>query len=483
MSPTLDLADAPVAPVPHEAGSAARPTKTERFAWGRTLLFGGLAASLLCWAGFYNGYPILTPDSGNYLRSGAFHVSLWPYRAPGYGAFIKWTMLGTSTWLTIAAQAIIVIYILRLTLARLLETETKYVDQCLLASACVMSVLTSLPWVASELLPDIFAGVLLLSAFLLTFSGGMRRAERVVLALIMTLSIAAHPSLFPISILYAGALLLLRLADRGSWGRLPIKSILVWFLVPIITAGLWTANQYRSMGFGFRISPSANYFLLGRLFGNGMAQDYLRENCPKRPFISCQYLSHLPRGDGEFLFEHPMGRALRTHEDEVKAIVFGAIRANPRRFVIASIRESALQFVALHPGEELHLNILVDYWYDVLLVIPKEFITYRLSRQFLDGLFPLSDQLTRIHIAVFWAGTLACLAFAWTRRSARVNQLLAAAFAFLVINATICGALSGVYQRKQSRVAWIVPFCLILYICCWIKDRRRARALTEAELG
>ena len=480
MIPVLDQTYSSVDAMPEGTNAKSRPAKEKKIEWPRTLLYGTVAAALLCWAGLYNGYPIVTPDSGNYLRSGAFHIALWPYRAPGYGAFIKWTMLGTSTWFTIAAQAVIVVYILRLTLARLIDGETKYVDRCLLAGACVLAAVTSLPWVVSELLPDVFAGMLLLSAFLLAFASEMRLGERVVLSLVVTISVATHSSLFPISVLYVGLLILLRLADRSAPKHPPIRFVLPWLLVPIVAAGLWTANQHRNMGLGFSISPSKNYFILGRLFGNGMAGDFLRESCPKRMFISCRYLSNLPRNDIEFLFHHPLVDELKGHEDEVEAIVHGAVRTHPQRFIISSVKESVLQLVALHPGIETRLNILVDYWYDVVMVIPKELQPYMRSRQFNDRLFPMSNGLTGIHIAIFWISAVACLALAWTGSFKRVNQLLGAAVAFLIINAAVCGALSGVYDRKQSRVAWIVPFCLIAYVCCHGRDSRRTQTVRNA---
>jgi hypothetical protein len=72
-----------------------------------------------------------------------------------------------------------------------------------------------------------------------------------------------------------------------------------------------------------------------------------------------------------------------------------------------------------------------------------------------------------------------------TRRAARVNQLFYWAIVFLVINAGICGSLVGAYDRYQSRVAWIVPLCLLSYIGCLVESGRsqtsslRARAISK----
>ena len=31
---------------------------------------------------------------------------------------------------------------------------------------------------------------------------------------------------------------------------------------------------------------------------------------------------------------------------------------------------------------------------------------------------------------------------------------------------------AGVYDRYQSRVAWIMPLCLACYVCCLVKERK-----------
>lgn len=458
--------------VPHGAVPKSRPPKESGDARARTVLFGALAAGLLCWVGFYNGYPIVTPDSGNYLRSAAFHVALWPYRAPGYGSFMNWTSLGTSTWLTIAVQAFIVVYVLGETIAGLISSDARYIDRCLLFGALVLTGLTSLPWLASELMPDVFAGTLFLSAFLLAFVGEMGTGKRIVLALIMTISVAVHASMIPIAVLYVGALIILRFGDRRADKRLSTRPLLAWLLIPILTAGFWTATQNHMMGLGFRISSSGNYFLLGRLFGNGMAGDFLRENCPKQPLVSCRYLTHLPRDETDFLFWHPLRPELDGHEDEVKSIVYGAILANPGRFVISSAKQTMLQLVTLRTGEHTRLNILSDYWYDVVRVIPKDSGRYKLSRQFNDRLFPVLGAFTPIHVTAFWLSLVGCLLFAWTGHLPHVSRLFAAAAAFLVINAAVCGAFSAVSDRYQSRVEWIMSFCLIAYLCSFVRNPR-----------
>ncbi|HTC61240.1 MAG TPA: hypothetical protein VK709_00215 [Candidatus Saccharimonadales bacterium] len=464
----------------NDATRKLQPTREKQGAWLRTVFFGALEAALLCCVALFNGYPVVTPDSGWYLRSGAFQVAIYPFRAPGYGAFTRWTSLGTSAWFTTVVQAIVVVYILRETFVYLIGGDRKYVDRCLLFGVSVLAALTSLPWVTSQIMPDVFAGVLFLSAFLLAFASEFRTGQRIVLALLLMISVAAHSSFFPIATLFVAAMVLLKLGRR-IYGLRPRWSPVVWVLVPIIAAGLWTSNQNQRMGLGFRLAASQNRFLLATLFSNGMAMDFLRANCPEHPFISCRYLSNPPRDSQDFLWGHPLVHELEGHEDEMEAILHGAIIAYPRRFVVSGVHAALLQLVTLRTGEAMQLDFRADYdlLSDIFAVLPRDLSAFKLARQFNERLFKLTEAVAPVHTAVFWLSVAGCLLFAWTGRFTRINQFFIAAIAFLIFNAAVCGAASEVFNRYQSRVAWIMPLCLIAYVCSLLKERNSGTIFTH----
>jgi hypothetical protein len=51
--------------------------------------------------------------------------------------------------------------------------------------------------------------------------------------------------------------------------------------------------------------------------------------------------------------------------------------------------------------------------------------------------------------------------------------------AFLLINAAVCATFSGVFDRYQSRVAWLAALCATIYVCSWFQDRYRAKSLAR----
>jgi hypothetical protein len=296
-------------------------------------------------------------------------------------------------------------------------------------------------------------------------------------------SVAAHSSLLPIAALFVVAVIILRIVNRPPQVPSSTRSVLVWLLVPIIAAGLSTAALNRQTGLGFHLSPSRNSFLLARLFGDGLAADFLRENCPTQDFISCGYLSDLPETQEEFLFQHPLFvELIKGHQDEMEKIIRGTLLAYPVRFIKSSAKETLLQLTSLRTGDEIRTYGAREWNSQVIpLVYPSDSQAFLNGRQYHDRLTPLADASGAADTTVFWLSVATCLFLAWTGRFGRINMFFYSAIAFLVINASVCATFAGVYARYQSRVAWILPFCLTTYVCCWARAWKRWTPLEELE--
>jgi hypothetical protein len=53
---------------------------------------------------------------------------------------------------------------------------------------------------------------------------------------------------------------------------------------------------------------------------------------------------------------------------------------------------------------------------------------------------------------------------------------------FVLANALICGGLSGVYDRYQSRVEWLIPFCALIGLVQWAQRGRTAGQASDATI-
>src|SRR5262245_42940327 len=153
---------------------------------------------LFSWPAIYNGQPFFSPDTSAYVRgfdAGIFRLTgrstVWTTwardinsqnetvqttggggtsfqspafviagRSVSYGALIYLGELFGGVWTTIAIQAALVLIALILTLKHFIQ----FTWLRLLVAASALAALSSLPFVTSFLLPDIFAGLAVLAA-------------------------------------------------------------------------------------------------------------------------------------------------------------------------------------------------------------------------------------------------------------------------------------------------------------------------------
>src|SRR5690348_1440556 len=100
----------------------------------------------------WNGYPLLQWDTGGYLARW-YEGYLVPSRSTVFGIYLH---LGESSgfWINLAVQSLITLWLLQLTLRVLAMMQTfRFV-----AISLLLILSTALPWLASMLLTDIFAG-------------------------------------------------------------------------------------------------------------------------------------------------------------------------------------------------------------------------------------------------------------------------------------------------------------------------------------
>jgi hypothetical protein len=441
----------------------------------RSFLIRVFAVCLLLWVALFNGYPTVFSDTGSYIITGRTLIAFPPFRSPGYSIFTRLTSLGISGWLVVVAQSIIVVYLLDKTFEYLISDDRRHRDTGLLATVSILAAFTSLPWEVSLLMPDVFAGTVFLSAFLLAFNDRMRLADRIFLAVILLISAGSHSSLLPIATLFVAALILVRVARRQLRVTALRRAVLASLVVPLIAAGLSTATLNYRMHLGFKFAPSGQLFMLARLFGDGLAADFLRANCPSRPFTACRYLSSLPRTPEEFLFENsPLQKELEGNRNEENEIVYGTLSAYKLRFLTSSIKDTFLQFAAFRTGDEIR-SYRAQTWNvgAVTRIFPGDLKAFLHSKESRDRLLPLADAAATVHTVTFWLSLATCLAFACTSSLGPLTRFFYSAMAFLVINAAVSATFAGVFDRYQSRVAWIVPLCATAYICNRAMVRRR----------
>ena len=135
----------------------------------------------------WNGYPLLQWDTGGYLARW-YEGYLVPSRSTVFGLYLHFGE-GSDFWLNLGIQALATLWILQLCL-RVLNLSQPF---RLLAISLTLTLTTALPWLASLLLTDIFAGLSVLGLFILITHGERISAlEKLSLFLFTAFSAATH---------------------------------------------------------------------------------------------------------------------------------------------------------------------------------------------------------------------------------------------------------------------------------------------------
>ena len=164
-----------------------------------------LASTLILLApAIWNRFPLLQFDTGGYLVRW-FEGYLVPSRSTVFGLFLN-LFAKPDFWPVVVIQAALTVWVLTLVLHALGFGGRPLL---LIGVTAALSGLTTLPWLASILLTDIFAGLAVLAVHLLIFAHDvLRRWERNALIGLVAFAVATHSATFAIvlALLAAAAL-------------------------------------------------------------------------------------------------------------------------------------------------------------------------------------------------------------------------------------------------------------------------------------
>jgi hypothetical protein len=129
-----------------------------------------LSALLLSWPALWNGYPIVFADSGTYLSQAVHHYLGWD-RPVFYSLAILPLHLTLSPWPIVWGQTLVAAWVLKVA-GRALGggTSPRRTAWRIVPLAAFLAVASWLPWMASEIMPDLFTPLLVIALSLLIFA-------------------------------------------------------------------------------------------------------------------------------------------------------------------------------------------------------------------------------------------------------------------------------------------------------------------------
>jgi hypothetical protein len=413
----------------------------------------------------WNGYPLLQWDTGGYLARW-YEGYLVPSRSTVFGLYLHLGE-GSDFWLDLAAQALATLWILQLTL-RVLGLSQPF---RLMAISLSLVLTTALPWLASMLLTDIFAGLSVLSLFILILHGDRTGPiEKCLLFVFTAFAAATHSA--TLGVLFG--LCCLGWIARPFLRKTIAASGLVQGSLTIVAGALMLLATNFAFSGQLAWTPGGIGVAFGRMLQDGIVTQYLKDHCPREKLKLCPYRNELPATADEFLWGHSMFDKLGRFKglnDEMGHIVTGALADYPAWQAGAALRATAQQLAHVATGEGTvgwlpHTYSIIKYY------IPSQTAPMNAAhQQHWDINFAAVNWL---HVPVALASMMLVVAmFGYDLFRRRVDELtmLAAAVTFTLLgNALICGVISGPHDRYGARMAWLATLTVLLAISRYFGD-------------
>jgi hypothetical protein len=444
-------------------------------------LFIACSVISLIFPALVNGYPLFYPDSGAYIASG-FDNHIPVDRPMMYCFFVRHISMADSLWFVIVAQAILVTAFINVILKKVTQSKFSVIYSFL--TIVFLSCSTGIANYTSQIMADIFTGIAISGlCFFLTFSC-LSKGTKIFLSILIIFSIASHSSnLLTASLLIGLMILFSKLIAK--YFQIPFKKIAAigglvvacWLLIPTINS-LFEA--------GFKVSRAPNIFFMGRLMESGILEDYLKENCQVKPNELCEYVGHLPKYSGDFLWgnDSPLyaggcnstkGSDCWLVKNNRYAPIVKDIFTTPKyigRYLLFAVNESWKQincnFTAdLIPQAENSSVIDNISWH-----YKKDYQQYISASQAKSPfMFHTVNRVQNIIVPIsFFALLLIFILKKYRdRMPSNLRLFILLSLAGILFNDAVCATFSTVDSRFEGRVIWILPFLLILYLLSQLK--------------
>ncbi len=405
----------------------------------------------------WNGYPLLQYDTGGYLARW-YEGYLVPSRSTAYGIYLH---LGEAShfWLNLGVQALAVMWIVQATL-RVFGIERPLQIAAIILGLCAT---TALPILTSLLLTDSFAGLSVLTLFLLVVHGDQfSKPEGFFLFTFTSFAASTHSATLGVlfGLCCAGWILHywlpVRLSARGlTRGSLTIVS----------GAAMLLASNFALSG-QLAWTPGGSGVAFGRMLQDGLVKRYLDDHCPAERLKLCPYRDELPRTGDDFLWGTSLFNDLGRFKglgDEMAYIAWHSLVAYPGAQSEAAIKATASQLVSVASGEGS--NNWLGHTYGIIeRYLPQEIAAMRKARQQHREFDFAAVNLVHVPVALISMLLLVgiLVGAALRRRLDDITLLAGTAALALIGNAFLCGVLSGPHDRYGARLVWIATLVIVI---------------------
>jgi hypothetical protein len=381
-------------------------------------------------------------------------------RSAFYSLFTYIPAASVSLWLVIVLQAIIVAAVLRLLFRLACPGWARWQPTALIVA---LSLLTTVSWATSNVMPDIFTSVMALGVIItIVYWDELRKLSRWLIFSAIAGSLVMHVTNLPIAIglLIVSAAMIHQHIWKERSRYILVFCSLVTGVAAMLVVGVVGFHQ-------LTIAPQSPPFLLARSIQDGPGKLYLQEHCPQMGLVMCHHLDKLDQDTATFLWDQKKGvySTVSSEEEaqlraEDKHIYIAAALEHPLIQIAAMARNALLQLItfSIH---EYYIPSWAEYTAtDMTLHMPNQ--------------APWQTKLSIVEYAVV-IGSLGFICVTWkrdfnpsrnvVRRLRRLSLLVCAT----VLLAALVGAISEPVPRYEARVIWLVPMTALLI---WSSSRQ-----------
>ncbi len=408
-------------------------------------------------------------------------------RSPIYSLLTYGLSVVFSTYGIVALQSLICAFVIH-RLLRVFAPGASTLNQTALVAA--LAILTPLGFHAGFVMPDIFAGVFVVTALILIFNRTLRLPEQIGLTALLAFAATMHTTIVAIGLVMITLVLIARCVQalRPSVNPQAAPAIAAALALCLGFGAVYKTGVETITGNEIRNAP----YLAGRVIADGPGKRYLEENCDDSPFAACRFRGVDYVDHNEFLWggfgatrswssSSPETKA--AVQDEEKDFVLAVVTAYPAAEMQATIGNAWLQLTYFGiretaSGAEVMMTFSEFADNELMSHVPNlegcaEGRNCERVNAFREAWAVLVHSSLLIATTLL-AGLVALNARRVFARGEQLDEgmktiLIASGFVIIVLlaNAAVCGALSGPHDRYQARIAWIVALMLGAGVLHW----------------
>ena len=246
----------------------------------------------------------------------------------------------------------------------------------------------------------------------------------------------------------------------------------------------------------FYLNKSRNIFFTARLIETGMVKDFLETAPNANEYSLYSTKDNLPEKAWQFLWnaDSPLynenciedggwSNCWKIHSSEYGKMIQD-ILTTPRllgKFIHISLVDWGMQLLdfntgpLISQGKDTAFDDFIPHYFD-------DSVFYRKSKQYQETLtFDAESKIQRWAVGISMILIILVLAIFILKRnenSRKIGVIFSLVLFGLLINAFICSVFSGVLNRYQGRVIWLVPFLACLLIAKYIEIQRIPKSKT-----